>query len=81
MHGEPFRSVPISGDEEPAEDEVLLTVEETAARLANITPRHLRNLEKQGEIEKVNIGRRVGYVRSSVNAYIKRLRQEAGSAA
>jgi predicted DNA-binding transcriptional regulator AlpA len=36
---------------------------------------------KAGEIERVKIGRRVGYVESSVSAYIQRLREKAQVAA
>jgi excisionase family DNA binding protein len=79
MHGGTFPPVPTDGEDAAAE--ALLTVEETSERLAKVTPRYLRDLVKAGEIERVKIGRRVGYVESSVSAYIQRLREKAQVAA
>ena len=79
MHGGTFLPVPTDGEDAAAE--ALLTVEETSERLAKVTPRYLRDLVKAGEIERVKIGRRVGYVESSVSAYIQRLREKAQVAA
>lgn len=59
-------------------DDPLLTSAEAAAYLRD-AERHLRHLKDRGELPFVNLGRKVRFLKSDLDAYIERNRHDSAT--
>ena len=55
----------------------LLTAQE-AAKILTISPRHLWDLTKQGELPAIKMGRSVRYAQADIDAFIAKSRTRRG---